>query len=229
MNAILVRTALAAVLLAGTAIAAHADMDTQARPVTRDINAANQAAHGSNDAAGPQMSYGLTKIMRSLSAAAQAKDWTTAKAKLAEAQALPNPTAFDTFEIDVITAYVDINTADHPGALAAYKKVIANPLFATAQKPAEQAGTLKNAMVLANEAGDYTSAIGFGQKLAGMGAVDDGAAVSLAAAYFGNKQFAQAQSLAQSAIDAETKAGETPNATAVQIVAQAKAQTAAKQ
>jgi len=172
---------------------------------------------------GPHMSMPLSKIMKSLLAATKQNDWTTAKAKLAEAQALSEPSDFDKFEIDVMTGYVAFRTSDQTTALAAYKRVIASPYFAKAQTKVEQAGTLRNAMVLSNATGAFADSISYGQQLASLGSMDESAAISLATAYFGNEDYSSAQSLAQKAIDAETAAGKAPDPTAQEIVTKSKA------
>jgi tetratricopeptide (TPR) repeat protein len=172
---------------------------------------------------GPQMSPGVSAAVKSVFIAAKNKDWDKAKAKLQDAREVPSPTAFDLFEIEIVTGYIAINTGDHAGALASYKKTIADPLFAKSMKVPEQAGTLKSAIMLSNEAGDYAGAIDLGQKLIATGAIDETAAVALATAYFGTKNYVMAQTLAQKTIDAATAAGKAPNDTAVQIVAKSKA------
>lgn len=191
-----------------------------------DTTAVNGDRHDLDGRAGPEkphMSSAVSAILKDLLAAAGKKDWATAKAKLGEVQAVAKPTEFDLFEIEVIAGFVALNTADHPGALASYKKVIANPLFKTAQTRKEQDGTLRNAMVLANEAGDFQSAIAFGGKLAAMGPLDETGATTLAVAYFGAKDYASALGLAQKVVDTDVAAGQVPSKTATDVVTQSKA------
>lgn len=206
---------------------ARADIDTQPSPHSRgDMNAFDTNRQTGNTVAkGPHMSTPVSKALKAVFDAAKKKDWAAAKTSLAEAQALTSLTDFDAFEIDVAAGYVALNTGDHPGTLVLYKKVIANPLFTTALSVPEQVGTLRNAMILSNEAGDFTGAIALGQKLIGMGSLDESSAVALATAYFATKDYAHAQSLAQKTIDAEVSAGQKANETAAQIVLQSKAAT----
>lgn len=171
----------------------------------------------------PRMSPAASGLMKATLAAAGEKDWTTAKAKLAEARTISNPTAFDTFEIEMVAAFVAVNTADHAGALAGYKKVIDSPFFSSAQTKAQQSAMLRNAMILANEASDFPSAISFGAKLAAVGPVDDASAIALAVAYYGNKDYAMAKSLAQKCIDAAIAAGTKPSDVATEILAKSAA------
>lgn len=167
----------------------------------------------------PRMSMRVNDLIKSTLAAAGQQDWTTAKAKLAEARAVSDPSDFDAFEIETAAAFVSVNTGDTAGALASYKKVIASPFFAATQTVAQQSATLKNAIILANAASDFTSAIAFGAKLSAIGPIDDATSIMLAMAYFGNKDYATAKSLAQKSIDAAIAAGTKPSDTATEILA----------
>jgi hypothetical protein len=171
----------------------------------------------------PRMSSSVSDLMKTTLAAAEQKDWTTAKAKLQEARAISNPTAFDSFEIEIVAGFVALNTGDHVSALASYKKVIDSPFFATTQSKQQQSVMLKNAMVLANEGGDFTSAISFGAKLAAIGPVDDQSAIALAVAYYGNKDYATAKAVAQKVIAAASAAGTKPSEIAAEIVTKSSA------
>ena len=167
----------------------------------------------------PRMSMRVNDLVKATLAAAAQSDWATAKTKVAEARAVSDPSDFDSFEIETVAAFVAVNTGDDAGALASYKKVIASPYFATTQTSALQSSTLKNAIILANAASDFTSAIAFGAKLAATGPVDDATTIMLAMAYYGNKDYATARTLAQKTIDAAIAAGAKPSETATEIVA----------
>ena len=167
----------------------------------------------------PHMSRQINDLVKATLVAAGQGDWATAKVKLAEARTVADATAFDSFEIETAAAYVDVNTGDDAGALASYTKVIASPFFAATQTGAQQSAALKNAIILANAASDFSSAIAFGAKLAALGPVDDATTVMLAMAYYGNKDYATAKSLAQKSIDAAIAAGTKPSETATEIVA----------
>lgn len=171
----------------------------------------------------PTMSAPVSRIVKALMNAAGKRDWAMAEAKLQQVRAVPGPSAFDLIQIDAVASFIAINTGDHPTALAAYKRMIANPLFLTVQTSQEQGATLKNAMILSNEAGDFTGAIGFGEKLAAAGSLGDMSANALAFAYWGNKDYAKAQVLAQKSIDAAVAAGKKPDESALQIVLKSKA------
>lgn len=176
-----------------------------------------------HDVDGKHMSARVNDLVKATLAAAGQKDWTTAKAKLAEARTISDPTAFDTFEIEMVAAFVAVNTADHAGALASYRKVIDSPFFTATQTKQQQSSALENALMLANEASDFTGAISFGSKLVALGPVDDQATIALAFAYYGNKDYATAKTLAQKSIDAAVAAGTKPSEVATEIVAKSSA------
>ncbi len=180
------------------------------------------SCRGAKDTTGPHMSNALAKAMKALFGAAGQKDWIAAKSNLDEARAIPDPSDFDRYEIEVAASYVAIGLSDQLAALTSYRKIFASPFFSSVQKPDEQSAMLKNAMVLSNAAGDYAGAVTMGTRLATMGPLDETSAIELAIAYFGDKDFVRAQNLAQKIIDAAVAAGLKPNSTAEKIVEQCK-------
>ncbi|MFI4934213.1 MAG: hypothetical protein ACHP7N_06315 [Caulobacterales bacterium] len=219
-----VAAALGATMLAAAAFQTRAAEQMPSQSITGATYGGNPDATGVPPAAaGPMMSAPVSDLLKALMDAAGRHDWTTAKAKLVRVRAVNNPSDFDRFEIEVVSGFVAVNTGDHTGALASYKRVIASPLFATAETPQQQSAMLKNAMILSNEAGDFAGAVAFGEKLAARGAMDDTAAVALAFAYFGAGDYAKAAALAQKAIDAAVAAGKQPDDSAVQILSKSKA------
>jgi hypothetical protein len=169
-------------------------------------------------APGPKATKAVGVELQAAITAAQAKDYATAQQHIAAAKAAPNQNDFDPVEIDIVSAYVALGLNDHAGALAAYKRVIASPYFTQAEKPEDQTSTLKNTMMLEAEAKDYAGAIQTGERLAASGSLDDRAAASLATAYYFNKEYAKARSLAQKSIDAAAAAHTKPDAAALEIM-----------
>jgi tetratricopeptide (TPR) repeat protein len=173
---------------------------------------------GANE--GPKIGA-ASDALKSAMAAAQKKDWAAAKANLEEARRYPALSDFDRFEIEVMNGFVALNAGNYGTARESYRNVIASPYFGS-QSLAEQTATLKNAMILSNEIGDYPTAAIYGEKLAEKGPLDDVAALALATAYFGDKDYAKAQHLAQDSIDMAARAGKPASDGALQIVAKAK-------
>ncbi|MFI4933632.1 MAG: hypothetical protein ACHP7N_03355 [Caulobacterales bacterium] len=184
----------------------------------RDVAVAGVAA------AGPHMSKAVSGLLNGLMAAADRGDWATAKAMLGQARAAPNPSRFDLFEIDVVASFVAINTDDPDTALTSSKRVIASPLFRTAQTRQEQRAMLRNAVLLSNQAGDFSGAVALGEKLAASGPMDDASTVALASAYLGDGEGAKARALALKVIDAALAAGRKPDQGALRIVLESQEQ-----
>jgi len=175
---------------------------------------------GAND--GPQI-VTVGSRLKAVIAAARDNDWTTAQARLKEAYEVANATDIDRFSIDVVSGFVAINTGDHATALASYRKVIASTYFHSAQTRREQEATLKNAMILCNEVSAFSDAIAYGELLDDGWRLDNVSALALATAYFGNKDYAKAQRMAQKAIDLANDAGRPVSDDARQILAKSAA------
>ena len=215
---------LGAVVAATTALQASAQQTAPLSYTPADV--AYRAAHAISPAgaapAGAHMSRAVAQLLSALMAAAKRGDWVTAEAELMQARGVQSPSDLDRFETDVVASFVALSMRDHATALASYEKVIASPLFATAQTPQEQRATLQNAMVLSNEAGDFAQAIAFGEKLAARGPMDRASAIPLAFAYLADGRYSQAQALAQKTIDADVAGGRKPDESALQIVLMSK-------
>ncbi len=216
---------LAAAVSAAAALQALAQQTAPVSYIPADAAyRAGPAVDPAGDAkAGAHVSPPVGRLLSALMDAAAKRDWVTAEATLMQARAVQTQTDLDRFEIEVVASFLALGMHDHANALASYKRVIASPLFATAQTPRQQRATLQNAMVLSNEAADFAQAIGFGEKLAASGRLDRASALPLAFAYFADGRYAKAQALAQKTIDADVAAGRQPDNTALEIVSKSKA------
>jgi tetratricopeptide (TPR) repeat protein len=215
----------------GAAVVAAAGVQASAQQAAPRSYTPADVAYRAGHAVGPgaaapaaaHMSRAVSRLLIALMDAAKQGDWVTAEARLMQARGVQAPSELDRFEIEVVASFVALNMRDHPTALASYEKVIASPLFATAQTLREQRAALQNAMVLSNEAGDYAQAIAFGEKLAASGPMDGASAVPLAFAYLAAGRSSEAQALAQKTIDADVAAGMKPDQAALEIVSRSKA------
>jgi len=206
MNKTFVRTALGAWLL-GSAAAVVAMVEA---PVP--AMAAEKAPPG------PTVQKAVGVALQAAIAAVQAKDYPTAEAKIAEAKAVSALTDVDQIKIDIVIAYLAVSKGDQPAGLAAYKRIIASPVFTIAQTPDEQSATLKNTMILGNLAKDWPTSIAAGEKLAASGIMDDAGASNLSIAYYYNKDYAKAAALANKSVAASIAAGKKPELGVLQIV-----------
>jgi tetratricopeptide (TPR) repeat protein len=155
------------------------------------------------------------------SKAFQDKDYKGALAALQEAQAVPNQTPYETYMINKFLAFAEINLGDTKAATKPAEDAADSP----AMPDAERKEVLHNALILASNAGEYAKAVGYGQQLDQLGALDDGTAGSLAIAYYNQKDLPDAQKYAQKSIDLAKAAGKQPNEGVMQIVMSAQAST----
>ncbi len=174
------------------------------------LGASAQAA----DSKSGKVSAAVGKPLSDAAAAAKTNDWTTALADVKLAQAVPDPTPFDTYKINQFLAIVSINLKDYATATTA--------TLAAAESPAmpdeDKLPTYKNAFILTSNAKQYDKAVVYGQDLIALGPVDDATNVQLAIDYYEMKDIAHAQQYAQKAIDDAKAAGQTPDANALRIV-----------
>jgi tetratricopeptide (TPR) repeat protein len=161
-----------------------------------------------------KVSAAVGKPLQDAAAAAKANDWVTAMADVKLAQAIPDPTPFDTYKINQFLAVVSINLKDYATATTATEAAADSPAMPDADKPP----TYKNAFILASNAKQYDKAVAYAQDLIALGPIDDAANVQLAIDYYEMKDIAHAQQYAQKAIDDAKAAGQTPDANALRIV-----------
>jgi len=161
-----------------------------------------------------KVSPAIGKPLQDAATAAKANDWATAMADVKLAQAVPDPTPFDTYKINQFLAVVSINQKDYATAATATEAAADSPAMPDADKPP----TYKNAFILASNTKQYDKAITYGQDLIALGPIDDATNVQLAIDYYELKDIAHAQQYAQKAIDDAKAAGQTPDANALRIV-----------
>lgn len=203
MNKKIVRAAFAAILLGTTASVA--------------LVASPAAAASDKDKKPPEktISRALTKPMFEAQKAVQAGDWTTAMAKLKEAQAVPERTPFDDYKINQFMAYAAVNLKDYPTAITAYEAMAASP----EEEPADKAGTRHNLVLLNYDAKDYAKTLKYGEQLIALGApVDMKLAVTMGQAYYFTNNYPLAEQWSKKAIDAAVAANLPPDQGALSVL-----------
>ena len=136
-----------------------------------------------------KVSPAIGKPLQDAATAAKANDWATAMADVKLAQAVPDPTPFDTYKINQFLAVVSINQKDYATAATATEAAADSPAMPDADKPP----TYKNAFILASNTKQYDKAITYGQDLIALGPIDDATNVQLAIDYYELKDIAHAQ------------------------------------
>ncbi len=200
----------------------HGDLEHRATDGTDPAATRGDRHDVDGDKPRPMMSPVVSALMKQVLTAAGQKDWVTANNYVLLARDYTSMTRFDRFEVELVAGFVALNTGKDTAALTTYRFAIGSPFFPTALALPQQRDMLRNAMILSNKAGDFRDTIAFGNKLAALGPLDEGAALTLAMACLADKDYAAAQTLAQKVIDAALAAGHKPEDAALQIVANSK-------
>jgi len=152
---------------------------------------------------------------------ATAGDFQGALAKVKEARAVADRTAFEDYKINQFLGFVSIKLNDFASATTAYEAMADSP----AMPDEDKKDTLHNVVLLSAQAKQWQKTIAYGQQLAALNGLDDQTTADLALAYYNANDFAHAQQYAQQEIDAAKAAGQPPNQTALQIVMGAQAKS----
>ena len=110
-------------------------------------------------AAGPVVSKPVGLLLAASQKLMAAGDFVTAKATVQQAQALPDKTPIDDYEINNFIGNIAVKLNDHPTAEIAFDSMADSPVIPDADKPA----TFRIAALLANEARHFDKAIKYGQ------------------------------------------------------------------
>ncbi|MBC7519931.1 MAG: tetratricopeptide repeat protein [Sandarakinorhabdus sp.] len=152
----------------------------------------------------PKLSKGVAVVLQAVQKLQQAGDNPGALAKLAEADAVPGPTADDTYMINALRLNSAIATKDD-----ALTEKSLNAMLATGKVPPDNtAKFLRVVGSLAMQRKDYNAATVAFQKLVAMNPADTDAQVGLAELFFAQKQNAKAVESLTQAIAASKAAGQ---------------------
>ena len=162
---------------------------------------------------GPVVSKPVAVLLGAAQKLMVAGDYTTAKATVLQAQALPDKTPVDDYEVNNFLGNIAIKLNDHPSADAAFEAMAESAAIPDADKPA----TFRIATLLSNEARHFDKAIKYGKAFVALnGPPDDLVLATMSQAYYYLNDYANAESYAAQAI-AATPAGKAPNQTAYEV------------
>ncbi len=165
-------------------------------------------------ASGPSVSPAVGKALEPAQKLLQANDYASAMTLIKQAQALPDQTPYDTFEINTFLASAALGLKDYDTADTAYEAMADSP----AMPDTEKASTLHNATLLAAQYKHYDKAIKYATAYIALGGPPDPVVfAALAQSYYFANDFANAEATAQKSIDA-TPAGQPPNRGALEII-----------
>jgi hypothetical protein len=137
-----------------------------------------------------------------------------AKVTVMQAQALPDRTPIDNYEIQNFLGNIAIKLNDHAAALAAYEAMADSPSIPDAEK----ASTFRIATLLATEAKQFDKGILYGNKFIALGgAPDDSVLSAIAEDFFYKNDYANAELFGKQAI-ASPLEGKAPNQGALEAV-----------
>jgi tetratricopeptide (TPR) repeat protein len=186
-----VRSALAAVFVAGAALS----LSTGAM------------------ASGPSVSKGVGTPLKAAQDAMKANDMAGALAHVKEAQAVPSLTDYDNFVINQFLGNIYIGMKDYKNAETAFVAMASSPNLPQADKANAYSTTLQ----LAVNNGDWPTAIKFGEQLQAIAPLQGPLVEQLAVAYYNSGDRAKALALAKPQIEADKAAGRQSSEALLQI------------
>jgi tetratricopeptide (TPR) repeat protein len=172
------------------------------------FGSAVHAAEGNNP------SRPFEKPLKAVQESMQARKYDEALAKLSEARALPNPTAYDTYVINEFAGVAYANKQKYPEAYEALKANADSPFLAKKGDRQHQLATLAYALK------NYAAAVEHCTKVDQEGAGDDQSSLILMQANYQLGKNKEAGVTAKQMIDADEKAGRKPDKIALQILFQ---------
>ena len=165
-------------------------------------------------ASGPSVSVPVGKILVDAQKAYQSNDFAGGLTLTKQAQALPDRTDFDNFEIDKMLAFGMIKTNDLAGA---YEAELA--MAQSASMPdTDKAETFRIVTLLGAQLKHYDVAIKYGTQFMALNPTPDPLVLGvLAQSYYYSNDFANAEALSAKSI-AATPAGKAPDRGALEVV-----------
>ncbi len=165
-------------------------------------------------ASGPTVSAPVGKILLNAQKAYQANDFPGGLALTKQAQALPDRTDFDNYEINKMLAFGLIKANDLAGAYDAELAMAVSPSLPDADK----AETFRIVTLLAAQLKHYDIAIKYGTQFQTLSPTQDPLVLGvLAQSYYYTNDFANAEALSAKSI-AATPAGKAPDRGALEVV-----------
>jgi tetratricopeptide (TPR) repeat protein len=165
-------------------------------------------------ASGPSVSAPVGKILVNAQKAYQANDFAGGLTLTKQAQALPDRSDFDNYEINKMLAFGLIKTNDLPGAYDAELAMAASPSLPDTDK----VETFRIVTLLAAQLKHYDVAIKYGTQFETLSPTPDPLVLGvLAQSYYYSNDFANAEALSAKSI-AATPAGKAPDRGALEVV-----------
>ena len=156
----------------------------------------------------------ISKPLIAAQALFEAKNIPEALAKLAETDAVPNKTAYETFAVERTRANYLMAANDKPKAIIAFQAVVASNYL----KRADQNNLIEALGQLYFQTSDYPNTILWLERYAKEGGTDPRATDVLNKAYFLNKDYAKAYQGLNTQAQADIAAGKVPAEQSLQLI-----------
>jgi tetratricopeptide (TPR) repeat protein len=160
-------------------------------------------------------SSAVSKQLQAAQKLLAAGDFKSALDQVHAAQAATGRTPEDDYLINEFVANISIKLNDYPTATTAFEAMADSPVL---DKDPDKVSTLSNAMVVANNAKDYTKTLAYGQKLQSIQPLTGNQLFSMTTAYYFTNDFAHAKELAEKSIAEAKAAGKIPERGILQIL-----------
>lgn len=154
-------------------------------------------------AKGPSVGAKVGKPLKAAQDAANAKNWKEAKAKIEEANAVDNKTPYETFAINDMMAFVQVNLGDYGGAAKSYEATINSDFVGADQKPTRA----KSIAQLYYQVKNYGKVTTYGPQYLRDNSNDSDMQMMVGQAYYLQNDYPNSSKYLKNAIDAAEKAG----------------------
>ena len=172
------------------------------------------AAYAADAPPAPKLSGPVAKQLVTAQKAMGTKDWPTVKTALDAAKEVSGRTDYDNYIINQFTMVLDAQTNDMAGATAAAQASADSP----AQPDADKEKNLKTAAQLSMQTNQYDKALVYAKQLQTYNPTDTGSLQTLAEIYYFTKDYTNAGTYAQKAIDSVVAAKKTPPHEMLQVL-----------
>ncbi|MBL8631354.1 MAG: tetratricopeptide repeat protein [Rhodospirillaceae bacterium] len=163
---------------------------------------------------GPQVSAKVGKPLKAAQDAITAKNWKEAKAKIDEANAMPDKTPYEVYAIANLLGYVQVNMQDYVGAAKSFETTLNSEFTPADQKIA----TAKSVAQLNYQNKNYAKVAQYGGMYLKENAGDSDMHMMVGQAYYLQNDFPNAAKSLKAAVDTAEKAGKTPKEDWLQLL-----------
>jgi hypothetical protein len=163
---------------------------------------------------GPQVSPKVGKPLKAAQDAITAKNWKEAKAKIDEANAIPDKSPYEVYAIANLLGYVQVNLQDYAGAAKSFETTL-NSEFTPAD---QKISTAKSVAQLYYQNKNYPKVTQYGGQYLKENANDSDMHMMVGQAYYLQNDFPNAAKSLKAAVETAEKAGKTPKEDWLQLL-----------